>query len=146
MLESAWFMFSSGKFWISKEKRNSVLHFMKTRSFSWCQPGLTWKVWWRDLVFIKWRTCKCCLNPNWHELRKQEKCSSLAQPRSKFYKTQWAWQGVKLSRLISIFTSKNVWKFLIKFQLTKSNPKIIMEVNPPCLMPIRVKSQKDKSK
>ena len=28
------------------------------------------------------------LNPNWHELRKQEKCSSLAPPRSKFYKTQ----------------------------------------------------------
>ena len=27
-------------------------------------------------------------NPNWHELRKQEKCSSLAPPRSKFYKTQ----------------------------------------------------------
>ena len=34
----------------------------------------------------------CFLNPNWHELRKQEKCSSLAPPRSKFYKTQWAWQ------------------------------------------------------
>ena len=32
--------------------------------------------------------------------------------------------GVKLSRLVSIFTSKNVWKFLIKIQLT---------------MPIRVK-------
>ena len=27
-------------------------------------------------------------NPNWHELRKQEKCSSLAPPRSKFYNTQ----------------------------------------------------------
>ena len=59
-------------------------------------------------------------------------------PRRKFYKTQWAWQGVKLSRLISIFTSNNVWKFLIKIQLTKSNPKIIREVNSPCLMLIRV--------
>ena len=39
---------------------------------------------------------------------------------------------------MSIFTSKNVWKFLIKIQLTKSNPKIIGGVNPPCLMPIRV--------
>jgi hypothetical protein len=35
--------------------------------------------------------------------------------------------------LISIFTSENVGKFL-----TKSNP-IIRGVNPPCLMPIRVK-------
>ena len=34
---------------------------------------------------------------------------------------------------------QNVWKFLIKIQLTKSNPKIIRGVNPPCLMPIRVK-------
>ena len=66
-------------------------------------------------------------------------CSSLEQPRCIVYKTQWARQVVKLSRLISIFTSKNVWKFLIKIQLTKSNPKIIRGVNPPCLMPIRVK-------
>ena len=58
---------------------------------------------------------------------------------SKFYKTQWSWQGVKLSWLISIFTSKNVWKSMIRIQLTKSNPKILRGVNPPCLMPIRVK-------
>ena len=64
------------------------------------------------------------LNPHWHELWKQEKCSSLAPPRGIFYKTQWAWQGVKLTRLMSIFTSKKVWKFLIQIQLTKSNPKI----------------------
>ena len=44
------------------------------------------------------------INPNWHELREQEKCSSFAPPRSTFYKTQWAWQGVKLTRLMSIFT------------------------------------------
>ena len=61
---------------------------------------------------------------------KVRKCSSLAPPRNKFYKTQLAWQGVKLSRLISIFTSKNVWKFLIKIQLTKSDPKIIRGVRP----------------
>ena len=41
------------------------------------------------------------INPNWHELRKQEKCSSLARRRSKFYKTQRAWEGVKLTRLMS---------------------------------------------
>jgi hypothetical protein len=62
-------------------------------------------------------------------------------PRSKFYKTQLAWQGVKLSGLISIFTYKKDRKFLIKIQLTKSNPKIIRGVNPPCLMLIRVKER-----
>ena len=61
------------------------------------------------------------INPNWHELRKQEKCSSLGPPRNKFSKTQWAWQGVKLTQLMSIFTSKKVWKFLVKVQLTKSD-------------------------
>ena len=30
----------------------------------------------------------CIFNLNWHELRKQEKCSSLVPSRSKFYKTQ----------------------------------------------------------
>ena len=32
-------------------------------------------------------------------------------------------QGVKLTRLMSILTSKKVLKFLIKIQLTKSDPK-----------------------
>ena len=63
-------------------------------------------------------------NPNWHELRQQEKCSSSAPTRSKFYETQWAWQGVKWIQLMSIFTSKKIWKFLIQIQLTESNPKI----------------------
>ena len=62
-------------------------------------------------------------NPNCHELWKQEKCSSLAPPRRVFYKTQWAWQSVKITRLMSIFTSKIVWKFLIKILLTNSDPK-----------------------
>ena len=48
------------------------------------------------------------------------------------------WQGVKLSRLNSIFTSIVVLKFLIKIQLTKSNAKIKRGINPPCPMPIRV--------
>ena len=63
------------------------------------------------------------LNPYWHELWKQEKCSSLAPSRGIFYKSRWVWQGLKLTRLMSIFTSKKVWKFLIKIQLTKSDPK-----------------------
>ena len=49
--------------------------------------------------------------------------------------------GCQINQLISIFTSKNVWKFLIRIQLTKSHPKIIRGVNPPYLMPIRVKCQ-----
>ena len=61
-------------------------------------------------------------NPDCHELWKQEKCPSLA-PRCIFYKTQWAWQDVKLTWLISIFTSKIFLKFLMKIQLTKSDPK-----------------------
>ena len=61
----------------------------------------------------KWGEYKSCY-PNWHELRKQEKCSSLVPHRSTLYKTQWAWQGVKLTWLISIFTSKRGWKWWIK--------------------------------
>ena len=53
----------------------------------------------------------------------KKKCSSLALPRSTFCKTQWPWQGVKLTRLVSIFTSKKVWNFLIKNQMTKSDKK-----------------------
>jgi hypothetical protein len=61
--------------------------------------------------------------PILHDLWKKEKCSSLASPRGMFHKTQWAWQGVKLTQLMWIFTSNKVWKFLIKIQLTKSYPK-----------------------
>ena len=85
---------------------------------------------------------KMQLNPNWHELRKKEKCSSLAPPWSKVYKTQWSWQDVKVTQLMSIFTSKKVWNFLIQIQLIKSNPKITRGVKLPWLMPIRVKKQK----
>ena len=46
------------------------------------------------------------LNPNWHELWRQEKCSSLSPPRGILYKTHWAWHSVKLTRLMSIFTSQ----------------------------------------
>ena len=52
------------------------------------------------------------LNSYWYEPWKQERCSFLVPPRCIFYKPHWAWQGVKLTRLMSIFTSK-VWKFFI---------------------------------
>ena len=45
-------------------------------------------------------------NPILHDLLRKEKCSSLVPPMGSFYKTQWAMQGVKLTRLIWIFTSK----------------------------------------
>ena len=48
-------------------------------------------------------------NPHWHELWRQEKCSSLAPLRSMFFKTQRAWQVVKLTQLMAIFTSKKVF-------------------------------------
>ena len=54
-------------------------------------------------------------NPHWHELWKQEKCSSLATPSGIFYKSQSAWHGEKIIRLMSIFTSKkfgDFWKKL----------------------------------
>ena len=47
-----------------------------------------------------------CVNPNWHELWKQEKCISWAPHMEHFYMTQWAWQSVKITQLMSIFTSK----------------------------------------
>ena len=56
--------------------------------------------------------------------------------RSTFYKT---WQGIKLIQLLSIFTAKKVWKFLIKIQLTKFDPKRTRGWKVPCLMPIRFK-------
>ena len=76
------------------------------------------------------------LNPHWHELWKQEKYSSLAPPRRIFYKTQWTWQGVKLTWLMSIFTSKKVWKFLIEIQLTKIWSKNDKEIKVSPLVPI----------
>ena len=47
-------------------------------------------------------------NPVWHEVWKQEKCSSLEFPRGNFYKTWWAEEGVKIIRLMSIVISNDV--------------------------------------
>ena len=48
---------------------------------------------------------------------------------------------LKLTQLMSIFTSKKIWKFVIKNQLTKSGPKRIGGWKVPSLMPIRVNTQ-----
>ena len=56
------------------------------------------------------------LNPHWHELWKQEKCSSLAPPRDIFYKTQWALQinpiyvNFHLQKSLEIFDKKSADK------------------------------------
>ena len=50
------------------------------------------------------------VNLLWHDVWKQEKWSSLEPRRANFYK-------------VSIFTSKKVWTFLKKIQLTKSDSK-----------------------
>ena len=68
-------------------------------------------------------------------------CSSLEPPCGVFYKTQWAWQVVKLTRLMSMFTSKKVWKFLIKNSADKIWFKIEKEIKVLPLMPIRVKTK-----
>ena len=44
---------------------------------------------------------------------------------------------------MSIFTSKKVWKFLVKIQLTKPDPKRTGGWKVPCLVPIRVKRAKN---
>ena len=57
------------------------------------------------------------LSPNWHELWKQEKCSSLAPPRGIFIRLN------KLNLIDVNFQLQKVWKFLMKIHQTKSDPK-----------------------
>ena len=64
------------------------------------------------------------VNPNWHELWKQEKCSSLAPPRGIFYKIQWACQF--LPQFFDKNSADKIW-----FKKDK-------EWKVPSLMPIRV--------
>ena len=73
-------------------------------------PHIYWQSQDRQAWRYSLRWIISAINPNWHELWKQEKRSFLAPPRRTFYNTQWAWQGVKITRLMSIFTSKKFWK------------------------------------
>ena len=51
------------------------------------------------------------LNPVWHDVGKQEKCLSLDPPRGNFYKTQRAWQGVKICNPIVVnFYLQKSWE------------------------------------
>ena len=77
-----------------------------------------------DLLVRIQINCFCLsINSVCHDVWKQEKCSYLEPPRGNLYNTQLAGQGLKITRFISIFNSKKVWKFLKKDQLTKSDPK-----------------------
>ena len=78
------------------------------------------------------------LNPDWHELWKQEKCLFLEPPRGIFYKTQWAWQDVKLTQLMSIFTSKKVQNFFDKKSAGQNMIQNSQGDKSFPLMPIRV--------
>ena len=69
----------------------------------------------------------CSIYPNWHELLKQEKCSSLAPPRNIFYKTQWT--AMCQINLIGV-------NFYIQKSLETLNKKTT-EGKMPCLTPIR---------
>ena len=97
-----------------------------------------WRFWCLRSTWCYKRRWKGTLNPNWHELRKQKKMLIFSATKEQVL---WAWQGVKLIRLMSIFTSKKVSKFLIQIQLTKFNPKITRGVKVPCHMPIRVNEE-----
>ena len=77
---------------------------------TWNNAGPVWEF--QDLIIwnLDCLALSVVINPNWHELWKQQKWSSLAPPRRIFHKTQWAWQSVKITRLMSIFTSKKFYK------------------------------------
>ena len=58
----------------------------------------------------KWRnwfnSSSLQLNPNWHELWKQEKCSSLAPPRGAFLSDSMSLSGCQINPIDVNFTSK----------------------------------------
>ena len=97
-------IFSNLLVWVMSKFKISIL-----KSHYWARAklfGPTQKQNW-VLKSHYWTKRRTDMNSNW-----QVKCSSLAPSRSIFCKTQWAWQGVKLIRLMSIFTSKkfgNIW-------------------------------------
>ena len=73
-----------------------------------------------DLSIFLWKSAIYhSINPVWHYMWKQEKCSSLELSRGNSYTAQWAGQGLKITRLMSIFTSIKVWKFLVKILIQK---------------------------
>ena len=73
------------------------------------------------------------INPNWHKVWKQEKYSSLVTPWA-----QWAWQGVKLTLLMSIFTSKKVLEIFGISSAVKILSEKTRGWKGPSHMPIRV--------
>ena len=104
-IQRYWFEF----LWNRRYLSDSILKILSGIAFVFPSDG-----WWHIEESHSNKSEKL-FNLYWHELWNQEKCSSLVPPRSIFY--------VKLAWLISIFTSKKVWKFLMKIQLTISDPK-----------------------
>ena len=64
-------------------------------------------------------------NPNWHELRKQEKCLSLAPSRSKYYKTL-SLEGCQINPIdVNFHLQKEFRHFWQKNQLTNEYSNLL---------------------
>ena len=105
----------------SNQEKSASAALIKNRERKWSPKKQDWRYFY-SIILIWHPPSKLVENglwigtwkfPNWHELWKQEKGII-------FYKTQWAWQSVKLTQLMSIFSFKI---FLMKIQLTKLNPR-----------------------
>ena len=96
------FKFSSALIWTTKEYLDPLCHWVNTTAR--ISPPQKKIEQYCTYIYVS-------LNPHWHELRQKEKCSSLDPLRGIICKTQEARQGVKLTGLMSIFTTK---KFLIR--------------------------------
>ena len=73
---------------------------------------------------------------------KPEECSSLVPSRCIFYKTQWAWQGVKLTRFNVNFHIQKSLQIFDKKAADKIWSKKDKEWKVSSLMPIRVNRNK----
>ena len=62
------------------------------------------------------------INPNWHELCKQEKCSTLAPPRSIFFKDSMRLAWCQINPIDANFDLQKHLEFFNQ-KLTKSDPK-----------------------
>ena len=80
------------------------------------------------------------LNPVWHGITKQEKCSTLELPRGNFCKTQWAGQGGCQNNPIDLnFHLQKSLEILEKKSADKIWSNKFNRIKMPCPVPDRVK-------
>ena len=70
---------------------------------------------------------------------KTRKIIIFSATKGNFFKTQWAWQDIKSTWLISIFTCKKVLVIFDKDSADKIQSKMDKEIKVPSYMPISVK-------